>query len=189
MTIKITYPRLNKKHWKRQSVVARIKWAFLAIAAICAVLNVLTGGPPWSVIVLWALWTAWSFIIWPDLVECNRISLWIRLVVSVAVLLSIIAVLFAPNAAAGGVPLVWFIGITVAGILFFTDLERQQQNMLPMLLLIAVCLATSIGGLLTGNVTWELVAVGAFALAILVACMVVMRNGFVREVKKRFHTR
>lgn len=189
MTINITYPQLAKKRLKRQHNMTRIKWLFLGAAALCALLNLLIGGQPWSVIVLWALWTIWSFLVWPDLIECNRISLWIRLVVSAAVLLQIIAVLFAPNAAAQGVPLVWLIGITGAGVLFFTDLERQQQNMLPMLLLIAVCLAASLYGLLRGRMTWELMAMGAFALAILIACLAVMRNGFAREIKKRFHRR
>ncbi|MDL2257953.1 DUF6320 domain-containing protein [Eubacteriales bacterium OttesenSCG-928-K08] len=189
MKIKITYPHIADKKWPRKKVIALIRLVFLGIAALCVFLNIVTKTSPWSVIVLWALFTTWSFIIWPDLVEFNRISLWIRLVTSTAVLLNIIAALFSPNAATAGVPIVWFIGVTVSGILFFTDLERQKQNMLPMLLLIFVCIFSSISGLILRGVSWELIVMGVFALALLVACFIVMRNGFVQEVKKRFHTR
>ena len=189
MKVKITYPHIEKKKRHRQDIINWIKWSFLSSASICIFLNLVIGGSLWSLIVTWALWIAWSFIIWPDLVECNRISLWMRLVTGTAVLLSIITILYAPNAATEGLPLVWFIGISVAGVLFFTDLERQKQNMMPMIMLIAICLIFSVRGIIVGRITWEIIAMGISAFILLIACFLVLRNGFLREIKKRFHVR
>lgn len=80
--------------------------------------------------------------------------------------------------------------LAAAGALFFTDLERQQQNMFPMLLLIGFSLLCSVIGLLVWREEsrWALAVMGAFALALLVGCASTLGSGFVRELKKRFHT-
>lgn len=189
MKAKITYPPAKKIKLQRQDVIHLARWPFMFSAFICAVVNIATGGPAWSIVVLWSLWMVWSFAISPDLVEYNRISLWIRLITSTSILLIIIDLLFPTGWSIEVVANVCFCGLFVAGILFLTDLERQQQNMMPMLQLIAISLLASVIGLAFWHdeSRWALVVLGVVAFTLLVICFAALGRGFVREVRKRFH--
>ena len=174
----------------RQDVIAGAKWPFLLAAYICPILNIFFGGPAWSLVVLWSLWIVWSFFFSPHLVEFNRISQFIKFIVNAAILLILIDVLLSPGWAMEVVPLVCFGGLVVAGTLFFTDLDRQKQNMMPVLLLSAISILSSAIGLIVwrqGN-RWTLVIMGAVAIAFLAACFIAMGGDLIREIKKRFHT-
>lgn len=189
MTVKITYPKVAKTKMWRQDIINWAKWIFVLVSIICALVNLAAGGPAWSLISIWGLWMVWSFFISPVLVEYNRISSWFRFLTNSSIMLFIIDSLSFSGWSIMVVPIVQFGGLAVSAILFFTDFERQKQNMLPMLLLTVICLIYSIGGLLLGRVTWEMITMGAIAFLLLIACFVVLGNGFVREFKKRFHTR
>lgn len=191
MKVNITYPHVAKRKLQRQTLIHLARWPFLFSALIVALVNMATGGPAWSVLALWSLWMVWSFLISPDLVEYNRISIWIRLITYTSILLLIIDAVFPTGWSIEVVPNVCFCGLFIAGVLFFTDIERQQQNMMPMLTLIGISLLSSAVGLALwkGESRWALIVLGAVAATLLVICVVVLRHGFVREVKKRLHTR
>ncbi len=74
--------------------------------------------------------------------------------------------------------------------MFFTDIERQKQNMLPMLLLIIFAIVGSVIGLSVWHEEsrWALAVMGGSALLLLSACVVTLGNDFVRELRRRFHT-
>ena len=138
-----------------------------------------------------ALYMLWTLVLSPDLVEYNRISQFIKTIVCTCILLTLIDVFLAPGWAIEVVPIVCFTGLAVAGILFFTDLERQKQNMLPMLLLILFAIAGSVIGLSLWHEEsrWALAVMGVFAVCLLFACMVSLGSEFLRELKRRFHTK
>lgn len=191
MKIEITYPSKTSRMPGRRELIGWAKWPFLFAAYICPVLNIATGGKAWSVIILWSLWILWSFSLSPDLVEINRISLFVKFVANAAILLILIDVLLSPGWAVEVVPIVCFAGLTVAGILFFTDIGRQKQNMMPMLMLIVIAFIASIIGMIIWRkheAIWAMALMGAFALALLVGGASVMGRDFMREIKKRFHT-
>ena len=192
MKIEITYPPKDAKKIRRHKIIEWAKWPFLFAAYICPIINIVTGGPVWSVIVVWSLWMVWSFSLSPDLVEINRISLFVKFIANSSILLIMIDFFLAPGWAILVVPIVCFGGLAIAGALFFTDIDRQRQNMMPMLVLIFVTLIASISGIIIWtqhNGLWALVVMGAFALALLVAGVAVLRSGFIRELKRRFHTK
>ena len=192
MKIDITYPPKSARKLGRHHIIRWTKWPFLFAAYICPIINIATGGPAWSVIVVWSLWIVWSFSLSPELVEINRISLFVKLLTNSCILLILIDVLLAPGWAVGVVPIVCFGGLAVAGVLFFTDIDRQKQNMMPMLILIIVSIISSISGLIIWGQEerrWALALMGAFAFALLVAGAAVLGSDFVREIKRRFHTK
>ena len=191
MKVKITYPAVKKQTLQRRKLLQILRWPVLFAGFICPVINLVTGGKAWSLIVLMGLYMAWTLLLSVDLVEYNRISQWIRLITEACLLLILIDVFLAPGWAVEVVPIVCFCGLTVAGVLFFTDLERQKQNMLPMLLLIFLCLIGSVVGLSLWHQEsrWALAVMGAFAFALLVACAVTLGEDFPRQLRKRFHTR
>ncbi len=191
MKVDITYPRQNRKKLQLNRIRDWIKRPFLFAAYICPILNLCTGGKAWSIIVLWSLWITWSFVFSPDLVEYNRISQIVKLVADVSALLIMIDRLLAPGWANEVVPLVCFSGLVVTGVLFFTDLDRQRQNMMPMLWMILISIISAIISfpLWMEESGWTVVLMGAVAVALLYACYSVLGRDLVRELKKRFHTK
>ena len=89
------------------------------------------------------------------------------------------------------VGIVQYCGLITAGILFFTDLEKQKQNMFPLLFLIFFSLISSVIGLTfyKEEGRWALEVMGAIALVLLIACIAVLNSYLIRELKKRFHTK
>lgn len=189
MKIEITYPPKKRRLLEQREIIRIAKWPFLFAAYICPIINLVTGGAAWSLIVLWSLWMVWSLVLAPDMVEYNRISQVIKLVTDASILLILIELLLVGGWAIEVVPIVCFSGLAVVGVLFFADLDRQKQNMLPMLLFIAASLVCSLIGLACWREEsrWALAVMGAFAAALLIACFSVISGDMVREFKKRFH--
>lgn len=191
MKIEITYPSFRKQRGARNEAIRILKWPFLFAAYLCPILNLFTGGNAWSIIVVWSIWMVWSNAVAPSLVEYNLISQLIKLIAQSCILLLLIDVLLTPGFAIEVVPIVCFCGLTLSGILFFSDMERQQQNMMPMLMLCGVSLVCSVFGLLLWwhrENAWALLVLGAFALALLIACFLQMGSAFLRNLKKYFAT-
>ncbi|WP_425755342.1 DUF6320 domain-containing protein [Ihubacter sp. rT4E-8] len=191
MKLDITYPTVERRRLQRKKLLHIVRWPVLFAALICPVVNLVTGGAAWSIIVLMVLYMLWTLVLSPDLVEYNRISQFIKTIVCTCILLTLIDVFLAPGWAIEVVPIVCFTGLAVAGILFFTDLERQKQNMLPMLLLILFAIAGSVIGLSLWHEEsrWALAVMGVFAICLLFACMISLGSEFLRELKRRFHTK
>ncbi len=191
MKIEIVYPERKNRMLQRSRVIKKTRWLFLLAAYLCLILNICIGGNAWSVVVIWALWTAWSLGLSPDLVEYNRISQTIKAVEYACVLMILIDVLLSPGWAAEVVYIVCFSALILISLLFFTDLDRQKQNMLPMLLLIALSIAASLIGmtLWKGKNMWPAILSGVLALTLTLACFFVLGRGFFLEFKKCFHTK
>ena len=191
MKVKVTYPSIQKEKVQRSDIIKWAKWLFLFAAYICPIINICTGGKAWSVIVLWSLFIVWSLIFSPSVIEYNRISQSIKLITQSCILLILINALLTPGWAAEVVPIVCFSGLIVVGVLFFTDLERQKHNMLPMLLLTIVAFIAAVIGLIVLHdcSRWPLVVMGAISFALLIACVLVFDGELVRELKKLFHAK
>ena len=119
MKIDITYPRPRRRgvfgsHWR---LIAA--WACVAAALACGVVNLVAA---------MGLYTAWTLGLSPAMVECNRISQFIKLVVCACVLLALIDALLAPGWSLEVIPLVCSGALGVSLVLFFTDLERQSRT-------------------------------------------------------------
>lgn len=191
MKVKVTYPPVQKEKVQRSDIIKWAKWLFLFTAYICPIINICAGGKAWSIIVLWSLFIVWTLIFSPSVIEYNRISQSIKLITHSCILLILINALLAPGWAAEVVPIVCLSGLIVVGVLFFTDLERQKHNMLPMLLLTIVAFIAAVIGLIVLHdcSRWPLVVMGAISFALLIACVLVFDGELVRELKKLFHAK
>ena len=191
MQCKITYPTVDKRKLQRQKFIRVAQWPFLIAALICPVMNLLTGGSCWSLIVLVSLYIGWRFLIAPEMVEVNRISLFIKLIFCTVVLILSIGLNISVGWTVEIGCSICFVGLIVSAVLFFTDLQRQKQNMLPMILLIGLSLLSSVIGLIIwrDETRWALAVMGVLALILLLACFIILGADFIRELKKRFHTK
>lgn len=189
MKIKLTYPPVEKKRLQRSRLLTILRWPVMAAVILCPLIDWETGAQGWSLVVLMSLYTAWTMVLSPDLVEYNRISQTIKLIVCVCILLFLIDFFLAPGWAVTVVPLVCSGGLVVSGVLFYTDLNKQKQNMLPMLLLLAIALPGALIGLQFwyGKGRWALWVLLGCAVVLLSALVITMGRGFTRELKMRFH--
>ena len=87
------------------------------------------------------------------------------------------------------ISIVSFASVIISGILFFTDFNRQKQNMLPMFYLIIIALIWSMVGLFSALevMSWPLIVLGGVTLLLLAVIIITLRGDFVRELKCRFH--
>ena len=191
MKIKISYPPVEKYRRHRSKILSILRWPVLAAAILCPVIDWETGRHGWSLVVLMSLYTAWTLVISPDLVEYNRISQTIKVICCTCLLLILIDVYLAPGWAVTVVPLVCSAGLIVSGVLFYTDLNKQKQNMLPMLLLAAAALPAALAGLQIwhGKGRWSLLVLAGCSFVLLISLILTLGNGFTRELKKRCHTK
>ena len=191
MKIDIVYPQRTKKALQRSRIIKYCRPPFLLAAILCPILNLILGGNAWSVVVVWALWMVWSLTLSPDLVEYNRISQTIKLTEYACTLLILIDLFLVPGLAVDVVFIVCFSSLIVTALLFFSDLHKQKQNMLPMLLFTAVSMAASIIGLTLwkAKYLWPAMLAGLLALGLVIACYSILGRDFLLEFKKRFHTK
>lgn len=191
MKHKITYPPITKRKLQRRIFLNIIRWPVLLAVIVCPIVNMATGGKAWSIIVLMSIYMAWKLVISPDLIEYNRISQFIKLITCSCILLTLIDVFLAPGWAIEVVPIVCFTGLAIAGVLFFTDIERQKHNMLPMLLLIFLAIVCAVVGasIWHEETRWAIIVMGALAAFLLIACIITLGSDFLRELKRRFHVK
>lgn len=188
MKIKITYPKVSPKIIKHQRLINFMKWPLLIAVVICPIINLITGGKAWSLVVLMSIYMAWNLVISRDLVEYNRISQFVKLITLTSLLLITIDVFLAPGWALEAVPILIFSGLIVTSVLFFTDIERQKQNIFPFLFLILLSIFSSIIGLSFYHEkdSWPLTIMGAVALFLLITLSITLKENIINELKKGF---
>lgn len=188
MKIKITYPKVSPKIIKHQRLINFMKWPLLIAVVICPIINLITGGKAWSLVVLMSIYMAWDLVISRDLVEYNRISQFVKLITLTSLLLITIDVFLAPGWALEAVPILIFSGLIVTSVLFFTDIEKQKQNIFPFLFLILLSIFSSIIGLSFYHEkdSWPLTVMGIVALFLLITLSITLKENIINELKKGF---
>lgn len=188
MKIKITYPKVSPKIIKHQRLINFMKWPLLIAVVICPIINLITGGKSWSLVVLMSIYMAWDLVISRDLVEYNRISQFVKLITLTSLLLIIIDIFLAPGWALEAVPILIFSGLIVTSVLFFTDIEKQKQNIFPFLFLILLSIFSSIIGLSFYHEkdSWPLTVMGIVALFLLITLSITLKENIINELKKGF---
>ncbi len=191
MNIEITYPAISKRQFQQRKLQKALKWPFLLAAYACPIINFCIGGKAWSVLVLAGLYTVWTMVVSPDLVEYNRISQTVKLTVRACIVLGLLDLFLVEGLVLSVLPIVCFGALIVSGVMFFTDLERQKQNMLPLLWLILFTMVGAAVGLSIWHegAHWALVVMQCVSVALLLVCIITLGGELLRECKRRFHTR
>ncbi|MBE6792189.1 MAG: hypothetical protein E7534_01640 [Ruminococcaceae bacterium] len=191
MKVEITYPPVSKRRFQQRKLQKILKWPFWLAAYACPIINLCIGGEAWSVLVLAGLYTLWTMAVSPDLVEYNRISQTVKLTVRACIVLGLLDVLLVSGLAYRVIPIVCFGALVMSGVMFFTDMERQKQNMLPLLWLILFTMIGAAVGLSLWHkdVHWALIVMAAVSVALFIICIITLGGELLREIKRRFHTR
>ena len=192
MNIKITYPEVSKKIFQRKKYLRIVKWPLLLAAFTCVIVNIVTGGPTWWPVALMGIYMLWTLVLNTDLVEYNRISQFIKATFYSCIMVFLIDKFLDDGGwALDVISIVSFGSIVVSAVLFYTDFNRQKQNMLPIFILILIALTWSIVGLFTGLElqSWPLIVLGGLAVLFFISIIITLRGDFIREIKCRFHVK
>ena len=190
MHVKNTYPKVTKVSRDRKRMLNIVRWPFLGVAVAAPIINLCVGGPLWCIIVILALLFVWKMILSPDLVELNRISQSIKVTVWSSIVIATIDLLFINNRfALFVIPIVCFAGLTNCIVLFFTDLEIQKHNMLPLINFIFVSIIGSAIALhfYHGQESWPLIVLLGLSILSLLSLIIVLGQDFKIEMQRRFH--
>ena len=188
MDLEIIYPKIKKQSLAKLRVRYIFGLIFLAAALVCPVVNIVLGGPAWSVIVLWSLYMVWTLCLRLPLVERNLINLGVRFAVMTVVLLILIDRLLAPGWAEFVVPLVVYGALLALAALFFVNVSKQRQNVMPLVLLTFAVLVGSGVALFAFSLTsWPMIVLACVSAALLTATVFTLRIRLFSEIRKRFH--
>lgn len=190
MEVELIYPVMSKQRKAHERWRTITEWLLAAAAYACPIINICVGGKAWSLIVLWSIWCVWRALFNRPLVEDNRISRSVSGLICVAVMLVLIELFLSSGWAVFVIPIVCFGMLMVIATFFFTDLQRQRQNIMPMLWVILGTIVAVISALIImPKINWPMLLMGFAALAMLIVSAIVMRWGLWLEVKKRFHNK
>lgn len=191
MLVKITYPEVTKCALHQRKLIHILRWPAGLAVYICPIVNIATGGVAWSLLVLFGIYLLWRFLLATDLVEYNRISQSSKLTLALCGAVGLVDILFSLNIALFVMPMLCFTGLCIASILFFTDLQKQKQNMLPMLFFLFICLIAGLLGvfLYKANFAWIYTLLFTTSVGLLLSFIVLLGEDFLLEFKRRFHTR
>lgn len=188
MTFKEVYPHVHNKRSIRQFFMTICKWLFIFASITCALFNIFIGGKAWSVVAIWSMWLVWDQLLNPDMVEYNRISQIIKLVINSCILLILTDNFLASGWAAQVVPIICSSSMGLVALLLFTDFKTQQRNLLPLILFCFECLiAIAVYYIwLRTQINLAMVIMGLCAFGLLMACFIRLGGEFIEEFKKRF---
>ncbi|HOM32277.1 MAG: hypothetical protein BWY30_00011 [Tenericutes bacterium ADurb.Bin239] len=189
MNIKVVYPAKNIRRDLRRNAIYWAKFPFLLAAFVCGLVNILVGGPAWSVIAIWSLWMIWSFVFTPTLVEHNRTSIAVKTSIHITILIVIIYLIFPKWPGIEVASLVVVAGLITTATLFFSNIARQKQNFFPLLIFVVISIVFSAVALYLRKgrpLEWAMIVSISVALAIFLSTAIILRINFFREFKKRF---
>lgn len=184
-----SYPA-GKKRFRRAQLIKKARWLFLTLAAACAVVNLCVGGKAWSIVSIWGLYMLWTDVVSPDLVGYDRVHQSVKIAVQVSVMLFLIEVCLASGWAGFVLPIVGFSALAAVAALFFSDMERQRENVTPMLLLsVTLLLLCTVGVWLWEDWSWPMIVMAAAAFGLTAALMAAFGGRLWKDVRKYFHVK
>lgn len=191
MHVKITYPSIKRGSRNRRFLLDILRWPFILAAVASVIVNLCVGGPLWCVVVSIGLSAIWKLLLSIDLVEYNRMSQFIKTVVWSSILLTSVDILLVQGWSRFVLPIVLFGAHAICAVLFFTDIETQKHNMMPLILFIFASIVGSAVVLYFWHEQndWPYIVLLGLSAVFLLTLILVLRQDFLREMKRRFHVK
>ena len=189
MTVKNTYPEITRGFGRRRRLLSALRLPFILLAIASVAVNLFVGGPLWSVVAVFALYMSWTLVFSTDLVEYNAISQTIKIVILSSIMLALVDIFLVGGWARFVIPIVCFGGLLLCAVLFFSGLETHKHNMLPLIDFIVASLIGSGVALYFWHDAgdWPLIVLLCVSALFLILIVYILRQDFVREIKRRFH--
>lgn len=187
MQVHVTYPtKTPRSFWQRN---ARALWRslFLFSGYLCLLINLLTGGMPWSLIVIGGLATAWVALLYRPQVENTFIKKLCDTLIAVCLYLMLLDSVLGGQWALFVVPIVFFGDLIFISLYFLLYFKRQKRNFLPLFELIILGLLTTLSALIYFRfLNWPMIVTGSLSLALFITMLALFRSPLKREFQKKF---
>ena len=190
MEMKNVYPDNLKSRGRSLNIVRRVFMFILWTGSLASVIvNLSTGKPWWSAVVVVSVFAVHKLLLSPQLVERNLIGLFINLASYSSLILLSIGLTLSGGWDLFVIPIVCAGSILICTLMFLFDTEGQKNSVHASAVLSFLCSVAFLVGFLKLQGRDKLV-MGICAL-VSASCLViyfsVLRTDFFRELRRRFH--
>lgn len=188
MQVHRTYPEHKERSFLKRNRQDILRTAFVLSGYTCLLINLLTGGIPWSLIVIGGLCVVWIAFIYRPLVENTLIKKLSDVSIVVCLYLFLLNAILHHGWSDFVVPTVLFgnlIGIGVYYLLFF---KKQKRNFMPLLELTLGALISvlcTLVGFRTLN--WPQIVLGSVSLGLILLVGALFPKAIIKELQKKLH--
>lgn len=188
MKVHIIYPIQTPLSFWRINRLEMLRLLFVWLAYLCALINFLTGGTPWSLAVIGGLIVLWVSVFYKPLVENTAIKKFSDVGIAVCLYLFLLDEVFGGNWSGFVVPIVLFSDLIVAGTYFLAFFKKEKRNFLPLFELTLGGLIAIFCGLVGwSRLDWPLIVVGGVSLALITLTIALHFQAIRLEFKKKMH--
>lgn len=187
---RITYSKMNKGNLFMYHLRRIMKWLFILGIIVCPIVNYYTKGSAWCVIVIVSIIFMWTTLFSPSVLEITSIGLVFRTGSFAIILTTLIGLLLSPGWLGFVLPIIAFGTLALSGILFFSNLERHRNNIMPLIWEILFALvAFLVLFFKLEKLNWPMITMGGLSLIMAITGLIAFHKEIWRELKKRFHTK
>ncbi|MDO4544438.1 MAG: DUF6320 domain-containing protein [Clostridia bacterium] len=189
MEIEITYPVIEKKRlfyiWLRRIVII----IYSVALPVCILVNALTGGLPWSIIVGGGSWLFWISVVERPLVEFTFLSKFSAICVNACIYLGILDLVIRNGFSLIVIPLVFTALLIVQAFIFFIGFKHQKGNVMPLFWMFVLSFGIFIFAASSSYLAfdWTTILLGSVAVSIFIMAASLFFKPLRQEFAKKIH--
>lgn len=188
MEVKVTYPVVKKKNFFVRNAYDLWRALFTVIAYTCLIIDMLTPGIHWSLIVIGGLCVLWIAFLYRPQVENTLIKKGCDVLVAVCLYLLLLESVIGGNWGTFVAQIVYFGMLVLMGIYFLCYFRGEKRNFLPLFeLLVAGMVSTLIMLCCRIQLSWPMIVVGSVSLGIQLLMLILYWKPMLHEYHKKFH--
>ena len=186
----ISYTKMKKGNLFMYHLRRILKWIFILGFIVCPIVNYYVGEPAWSVIVLVSIVFLWTTLLSPSVLEITSIGLVFRTGSFAIILTTLIGLLISPGWLGFVLPIIGFGTLAISGILFFSNLHKHRNNIMPLIWEILIALVAFLVLFFKfDKLNWPTITMGSLAAIMAITGLIAFHKEIWRELRKRFHTK
>lgn len=189
MQVHRIYPRRKSNSFFKRNRQDLLRSAFLTVAYACLIINLLTGGMPWSLIAIGGLGVAWIAFVYRPMVENTLIKKLSDVSIAVCLYLFLLDAILKQGWSGFVVPIVFFSDLLLIGFIYLAFFKKQKRNFMPLFELVLagiIAILLSLTGILRGP-NWPQIVMGSVSLGLLVLSVLLFPKDVLREFHKKIH--
>ncbi len=188
MHVRLTYPPTTALSFWRRNRRALWRSAFFLTGYACLLVNLLTGGMPWSLIAIGGLTVLWVVFLYHPQVENTPIKKLCDSAIAVCLYLFLLDSVIGGGWSGFVVPIVFFGDLVIIGSYFLLYFQKRKRDFLPLFELILAGLVITLCELVgLRYLDWPMIVVGGVSLGLLALSLALFWKPLGAEFQKKFH--
>lgn len=188
MEVHVTYPATKKKNFFVRNAHDLWRALFTVISYVCVIVDMLTPGIHWSLIVIGGLCVLWIALLYRPQVENTLIKKGCDVLVAVCLYLLLLESVIGGNWGTFVAQIVYFGMLILMGVYFLFYFRDQKRNFLPLFeMLVAGMVSTLVMLCCRIRLSWPMITVGSVSLGIQLLMLILYWKPMMHEYHKKFH--